>query len=84
MEQIECPHFGRMIYPGECTVCSGALEEQRTSEDDVLETKYAFKARYDNYMHNDHCKHFVKEGEMICCLSDGTYVCGDCAEELTE
>lgn len=83
MEQIECPHFGRMIYPTECTVCSGALEAQRTTEDEVLEIKYVFKASFSNYMHNNNCDHFVKEGEMIACLSDGTFVCKDCAEELT-
>lgn len=43
-EQIECDHLGRMIYPGECTICSGAdrkLKEQQAQAPRVFPAKYA-------------------------------------------
>ena len=77
VEEIECPHFGRMIYISECVICAG-----KSSDPEPISVKYIFKARYEGQMSNANCSHLVQVGESIAALSNGNYTCLDCAEEF--
>jgi hypothetical protein len=76
VEEIECPHFGRMILPNECTICSGKDELEKMR----LYVSSRFTAMYDGYLK---CGHLVKIGETICRMSGGLFVCEECAEDLS-
>lgn len=81
-EQVECEHLGRMIYPGECSLCSGAAKKLQEEMDKAIDVKFVFKAKTGGYMHNNYCLHYVKPGETIVCLTDGCYVCKECGERF--
>ena len=74
-EEEECPHgMGDRAW---CVLCNGRAK----AEEEVVCVTGVFKARYANWMQNKHCVHYVNVGESIYALSDGCFVCSDCAEE---
>lgn len=71
---VECPHFGRMIIEGECTICSGSVARRAAEQHAALRT---FPAKFESQC--PACNLPIVVGQMISWRPDEPTVHEDCA-----